>query len=193
MRMKEWGWSCPPLLPTPRPLAQEPPSLREGTTAAGGGASAGRGLRLRHKAAVRRLLRSPRAASPSFRRRARPSPCTPLAAPWLRSPGTRNSRSCSNGTASTAPSSSCVTFSTATRNGSTTSGERRVGWSPCGVRGPGQARELSLMSPWSGWVPRGSPQGWNGAHVGGGWGGASAASCVDSSAGFPLLPALPLR
>lgn len=66
-----------------------------------------------------------RAAAPlSFLFRARPAPCTSRVPPWLRSPGTRSSRSCRSGTARTLPTSSCANFLSRIRSASTTSGAR---------------------------------------------------------------------
>jgi hypothetical protein len=153
---------------------------RAGAGAAGPGRGLGRGARLRHKGG-----RAPRGsacravAAPLFLFRARPGPCTLLAPPWPRSPGTRTSRSCRTGTASTSLSSTCATFSKATRSASAASGARAPGGrgtpatpgTPAAERGPGPGRTLSLRGPWSRvlgarLLPAGGAQSWSCRHAG---------------------------
>lgn len=96
-----------------------------GSRRAGGGTRRGGADVCAIKLAARTGTDLLRAAAPlSFLFRARPAPCTSRVPPWLRSPGTRSSRSCWSGTGRTLPTSSCANFLSQIRSASTTSGAR---------------------------------------------------------------------
>lgn len=91
------------------------------------------------------LLRA--AATLSFLFRAHPAPCTSRVPPWLRSPGTRSSRSCWSGTKRTLPTSSCANFLRRIQSASTTSGARTGSGHPGRPQPPGRAQAGAVICP----------------------------------------------